>query len=420
MVGGELRWGAVEGVQRVARLREGSGSKWVYRVWGRVDGTVAGRGRLTRVLVRAPLTEEVLASLRADFGWELVDAGDGSLGSVDESVAASVGVLLVEAEPVDDRVFERFRSVSLIGSVRGEPANVDLVEATRRGVVVVRSPGRNAESVADLVLGLMLSVVRHIAEAHHLVVSRELTEERGAVPQGKDVVWRPFDPAGPLPYNIYKGPELVTLVLGLLGFGAVGRRVARKATALGMRVLAHDPFVGSAEVEAAGAEPVGAEDLFRRCDVLSLHAPPQQGRPLVGERELALMKRGSYVINTARASVLDYGALMSALREGRLAGAGLDVFPEEPLRPDDPLLELSNVTLTPHIGGASANVVEHHSEILLEGLRALAQGRVDAANVKNPDALSRWPQGIPPVFQGALPSGSTMTNAGGARKGGFN
>ena len=112
------------------------------------------------------------------------------------------------------------------------------------------------------------------------------------------------------------------------------------------------------------------------------------------------MKPGSYLINTARASVLDYDALVRALQEGHLAGAGLDVFPDEPLTPDDALLDLPNVTLTPHIGGASSNVVEHQSEILLEGLRALAQGRVVAANVKNPDALARWPLGVPPALLG--------------------
>ncbi len=360
---------------------------------------------VTVALVWAPLTEAVAASLRVDFGWELRDAKGGRSGVEKGLDPAEVGVLLVESEPVDREVLERFPRVSLVGCVRGEPANVDLGEATRRGVVVVRSPGRNAESVADFVRGLMLSVVRHIAQTHPLVVSRELTEEQTAPPQRRDIVWRPADSAAPLPYRLYKGPELGTLVLGLLGCGKIGRRVAVKAVALGMCVLAHDPLVPSAELEATGVEPVGFDELFERSDVLSLHAPPQRGRPLVGERELALMKPSSYVINTARASVLDYGALVRALREGRLAGAGLDVFPDEPLSPHDPLLELPNVTLTPHIGGASTNVVEHHSAILLEGLRALAQGRLEAANVKNRDALSRWPFGIPPVLQGArLPS----------------
>lgn len=356
---------------------------------------------MTVALVSAPLTKAALASLGEDFGWEVVASAGPSLLASDGFDPATVGVLLVEAERVDREVLDRFQALNVVGCVRGEPANVDLDEATRRGVVVVRSPGRNAEAVADLVLGLMLSVVRHIAQAHHLVVACELTEERTALRQRKDVVWRPSDPAAPVPYIVYKGPELVTLALGLLGFGAVGRRVGAKGVALGMHVLVHDPFVPGGAVEAVGAEPVGADELFRRSDILSLHVPPQQGEPLVGERELALMKPRSYLINTARASVLDYGALVRALRDGKLAGAGLDVFPDEPLSPDDPLLQLANVTLTPHLGGASVNVVEHHSEILLKGLRALAAGRIEAANVKNPGALSHWPLGVPPVFSGS-------------------
>jgi phosphoglycerate dehydrogenase-like enzyme len=314
--------------------------------------------------------------------------------------AAAVGALVVEAELVDREVLDRFPALSVVGCVRGNPVNVDVQEATRRGIIVLNSPARNAESVADLVLGLMLSVMRHIAHTHHLIVSRELTEERDEDRHRKDVVWRPSDPAAPVPYRLYKGPELATLTLGLLGFGAIGHRVGMKAVALGMRVLAHDPFVPEAELVAAGVRAVTFDELFRQSDVLSLHAPSQDGPPLVGERELALMKPTAYVINTARASILDYDALVGALRGGRLAGAGLDVFPDEPLSSRSPLLDLPNVTLTPHLGGASTNVVEHHSEILLGSLLALAQGHPEAAHVYNPDVLTCWPEGIPPALSG--------------------
>jgi D-3-phosphoglycerate dehydrogenase / 2-oxoglutarate reductase len=244
-------------------------------------------------------------------------------------------------------------------------------------------------------------VLRHIAHAHHLVVSRELTEERSEVRQRKDVVWRPSDPAAPVPYRVYKGPELATLVLGLLGFGAIGHRVGARGVALGMRVVAYDPFVAKANVVSAGVEPVAFDELFKRADVLSLHAPPQEGPPIVGERELALMKPSAYLINTARASVLDYNALVRHLREGKLAGAGLDVFPDEPLSSNDPLLEFPNVTLTPHIAGASNNVIAHHSEIILDGLRALADGHPEAADVRNPDVLAQWPDCIPSALSKA-------------------
>ena len=343
---------------------------------------------MTLALVTTSLSPPALEVLEVDFGWKILSSLGPELLKGDGYDPGAVGALVVEAELVDGEVLARFPGLSVVGCVRGNPVNVDAEEATRRGVVVIGSPARNAESVADLVLGLMLSVVRHIAHTHHLIASRELTEERATDRERKDVVWRPSDPARPIPYRVYKGPELATLSLGLLGFGAIGRRVGAKATALGMGVLVHDPFVPESELVAAGVEAVAFDDLFRRSDVVSLHAPSQQGQPLVGERELALMKPTAYVINTARASVLDYDALIDALRDGRLAGAGLDVFPDEPLSSHSPLLDLANVTLTPHIGGASTNVVEHHSEILLGSLFALAEGRPRAAHVKNPDVLS--------------------------------
>jgi D-3-phosphoglycerate dehydrogenase len=353
---------------------------------------------MTFALVTAALTSTVLTALEDDFGWQVLSSPGLELKGTDAIDPQKVNVLLVETELVARDVMERFPALTVVGCVRGKPVNVDVEAATERGIAVLGSPGRNAESVADFVLGLTLSTIRHIACSHHLVVARELTEDRDEIRNRKDVVWRPSDPAAPLPYNVYKGPELATQTMGLLGFGAIGRLVGGKAVALGMRVLGHDPFVADAELVATGIKPVAFDELFRQSDILSLHAPSQSERPLVGERELALMKPTAYVINTARASVLDYDALIRALRENRLAGAGLDVFPNEPLSSKSPLLELPNVTLTPHIGGASTNVVEHQSEILLAGLRALAQGDREASHIENPDVLGLWPGGVPPAL----------------------
>jgi D-3-phosphoglycerate dehydrogenase len=201
------------------------------------------------------------------------------------------------------------------------------------------------------------------------------------------VVWRYRDRTRPHPYTLYKGPELRTQTLGLIGFGSVGRRVAERAVALGMPVLAHDPYVPAAQVTAAGCNPVSLEGLLREADIVSLHARGS-GAPLLGERELLLMKPGAYLVNTARAVLLDYDALYRLLRDGRLAGAALDVFPTEPLPPDSPFLALPNVTLTPHLAGASTNVEEHQSEIMIANLRALLYGGDRSAlAVQNPETL---------------------------------
>ncbi len=160
---------------------------------------------MTVALVTAPLTPNVLAALEVEFGWQVLKSRGPALLKGDGFEPAAVGALLVESEPVDRQVLERFPELSVVGCVRGNPVNVDIEMATKLGIVVIGSPARNAESVADLVLGLMLSVLRHIAQSHHLVVSRELTEDREGVQHRKDVVWRPSDPAAPVPYTVYKG-----------------------------------------------------------------------------------------------------------------------------------------------------------------------------------------------------------------------
>jgi D-3-phosphoglycerate dehydrogenase len=186
---------------------------------------------------------------------------------------------------------------------------------------------------------------------------------------------------------VFRGPELRTLTLGLLGLGRAGKRVAAKALALDMRVIAHDPFIagdGSAEVEL-----VGLGELLAASNVISLHARGEE--ILIGAAELRAMQPGAFLINTARAAILDHGALLEALRDGHLGGAALDVFPDEPLTPDDPLLLLDNVLLTPHIAGASMNVIDHYSLSLVNALRALhGRGDIRDVSVANPETLAGW------------------------------
>jgi D-3-phosphoglycerate dehydrogenase / 2-oxoglutarate reductase len=346
---------------------------------------------MTRALITAALSQAALEELEHRFGWELITLPGDTQLSDSASLApyepAAVDVLVIEADPVDAATMDLLPRLSLLACLRGNPVNVDIAQATGRGILVVHAPGRNAEAVADLALGLIFSCVRQIAQAHHLIRTRRLTEDRPHHRQRADVIWRPSNPDDPVPYVVFKGPELATLTLGLLGFGAIGERVATKALGLEMRVLAHDPFVTDGRIAGHGVRPVTFEQLLAESDVVSLHAPGQAGRPLVGAPQLALMKPTAYLINTARASVLDYDALAAALREHRLAGAGLDVFPDEPLSSNSPLLELANVTLTPHIGGASTNVVHRQSELLLTSLRALAAGNPSGAFIRNPDVL---------------------------------
>lgn len=349
---------------------------------------------MTIALIAASLSPSAMVDLERDFGWRMRVLSDIRAPiPLDDGIALSeVEALVIEAQPVTTEILEALPRLRLLGCLRSEPVNVDLEAATRRGIPVVHTPARNRESVADFVLGLMLSVTRHIAASHHLVVSGALTEPPEVVAARgfrKDVIWRPSDPEQPIPYDIFRGPELASLVLGLVGFGAIGRRVCNRARALGMRVLAHDPSMSDTEIAEHDAEPRELAALLAESDIVSLHARAT-GPPILGRAELAAMKRGAFLINTSRANQVDYSALTQALRDGQLGGAGLDVFPEEPIAADDPLLELPNVTLTPHLAGASTNVIEHQSAIFVEGLRVLAHGPQAARRrvVRNPEVLA--------------------------------
>jgi D-3-phosphoglycerate dehydrogenase / 2-oxoglutarate reductase len=349
---------------------------------------------VTVALIAGSVTAEVCGHLEREYGWRLLMLPDIRRAIPLDGSAfdpAAVEALVVEVQPVTEETFAAMPSLRVVACLRGDPVNVDLDEATRRRVPVLCTPGRNRESVADFVLGLLLAVTRHIAVSHHLIMSRELTEDdavAAARTPRRDVIWRPADATRPLPYDVYRGPEIASLVLGVIGFGEIGRRVAQKARALEMEVLVHDPWVGAAEIEAAGAHALDLSELLARSDVVSLHAR-SPGPPILGAREIAQMKRGAYLINTSRANQIDYDAMTAALRSGRLAGAGLDVFPDEPLASSSPLLDLPNVTLTPHLAGASTNVVEHQSALLVEGLAALAEGSdaLRRRTVKNPEVL---------------------------------
>lgn len=348
-----------------------------------------------RVLITAQLTADAQHALRRELGWSLtldrnvlfqMAYGQRPSLGLDEFDAA-----IVEADPVGHETLEALSHLRLLACVRGEPVNIDIAAATARGIPVLYAPGRNAESVADFTLGLILSSLRHIAQAHHLLLTRDLTEESDqAAPEQVDVIWMYRDRSRPHPYALYKGPELKTQILGIIGFGDIGRSLARRTVSLGVRTLVSDPYVAADVVTAAGAEAISFEDLLREATIISLHARGS-GKALIGERELRLTKRGAYLINTARATLIDYDALYRVLRDGHLAGAALDVFPREPLSPDDPLLTLTNVTLTPHLAGASTNVVEHQSAIIVANVQALLRGTdVQRLAIKNPEVLDQW------------------------------
>ncbi len=282
--------------------------------------------------------------------------------------ADGVSVLVVEADFVYVEVFEAAPSLKLVALCRGSTSHVDVEAATRHGVLVVNTPSRNAGAVAELSLGLMLSLARRIPEAHQYVTGGR---------------W--LDPVEP--YLSMRGVELAGKVVGIIGLGAIGRRLATICLAVGMECLAHDPY---AEAVPEGVTSLGLDDLLAGSDFVAVHAPlTPETEGLLDSRRLALMKPSSYLVNLSEHAIVVEEALVEALRSGRIAGAALDVFETHPIAPNSPLLSLDNVVLTPHIGGATKETIERHSRMIGDDIRRFVAGRRPERLV-NPEA---WADG---------------------------
>ena len=281
-------------------------------------------------------------------------------------------VLIVEADLVHEGVFEAC-PLKIIGCCRGDPLNVSREEASRRGIPIFFAPGRNADAVADLTLGFMIDLARNVS-----LVNARMRAGRILIEHPRDIVQV---------YNTYGGFELGGITVGLVGLGAVGRKVAGRLRGFGSRILAHDPFVPPETAADCGAELTTLEDLLRNADMVSLHCPESdETQRMIGEKEIALMKPTAFFINTARSILTDEEALLAALKEGRIQGAALDVFDDEPLQPDNPFLELENVLATPHLGGAARDVVRHQSRMISSDIVRYLNGE-PPLHLWNPEAL---------------------------------
>lgn len=286
--------------------------------------------------------------------------------------------VVVEAEFVTRDVLDGAPGLRVVASARGKPVNVDLDAATEHGVVVLQTPGRNAESVADLCLAMILDRLRHVSAAAEAV-------RRGEWSFG-------LDDEAMVPYIRFRGAELGGRVLALLGFGAVARAVARRAAAFGMAVRALDPYVDAAVFAEHGVARAGSlDELLRGADVLSVHVErTAETVGMIGAAQLETLPRGAVVVNTARPQVVDQDALGAALRSGHLGGVALDVFAPEPIPPSHPLLGEPGALILPHIGGATDDAVRHHSRMIREDMERIARGErpLRCANPSVLDALS--------------------------------
>lgn len=322
-----------------------------------------------RALILAPFSAEGLALLRESVGvvyesWMETKRLQDPEALARRLSAEHTDILVIESDFVFEEVFEGAPELALVGICRNTTHHVDIDAATRHGVLVVNTPGRNAQAVAEHALGLMLALARRIPEAHALVSNRK---------------WD--DPVAP--YINMRGVELAGKTLGILGLGTIARRLAAFVGAVGMLSVAYDPYVIDPPSDVVLK---GLDEVLRLADFLVVLAPlTDETEGAIDEARLALMKPSAYLLNLADAAIVKEAALVSALQSGRLAGAAMDIYKTHPVAPDSPLLSLDNVVLTPHIGGATEETITRHSKMMAQDiLRWIAGER--PKNLVNPDA----------------------------------
>lgn len=286
-----------------------------------------------KILVTDKIAERGLELLRGE-GWQVEAVSSKDPGAIRRALGDATAWLLRSGTKVTPELLEAAPRLKVVGRAGSGVDNIDLEAATRRGVLVMNTPGGNAVSVAEHTLALLLALTRRVPAADQSTRAGE---------------WRKSE---------FSGFELKGKTLGLVGLGRIGQEVARRAQAFEMQVLAHDPYVAAALARDLGVELAPLEEVLGRSDFLSLHLTlTPETHQLLNRERLARCRRGVRIVNTARGELLDEAALAEALQSGQVAGAALDVFATEPPG-NSPLLTLPGVIATPHIAGSTTEAQE--------------------------------------------------------------
>mgnify|MGYP000927246606 FL=1 len=297
-------------------------------------------------------------------------------------------VFLVGYENVTRKVIQSAVRLGLIGVSRSNPVNVDIEAANEQNIPVLHAPGRNAIAAAEFTIGLMICQARHIDLGDRCLRTGEYLGTPMAdlyvENPSNDVVW---DLDGVSPYMQLRGVELAGRTLGLIGLGNVASRVAKLAQAFGMKVITHTPLRDLERAKELSIPIVPLQQLLNEADFISVHCNVNSDtHSVIDAWAFSQIKPSAYIINTARASIIDQAALVEALKQKRIAGAALDVFWYEPLPSNHPLLAFENVTLTPHLAGSAHEVPERHSRMLADDVIAWLEDR-PPMNVFNKEFL---------------------------------
>jgi D-3-phosphoglycerate dehydrogenase len=279
-----------------------------------------------KILVSDPLAAEGVQIFK-DQGFEVEVKTGLSPSELKEAIKGVHGLVIRSATKVTADLLAAADTLKVVGRAGTGLDNVDIPAATAKGVIVMNTPGQNSNAAAELAMGHIFAMARHIARGN-----------RGI----KDGKWEKKQ---------LRGTELKGKTLGILGLGNIGRILAELGAGVKMKVIGYDPYFSAEDIKARGAEPVSLDDLLARADFLSIHVPKtKETAGLFNAANLAKMKKGAYLINCARGGIVDEAALCDALAAGHIAGAALDVFEVEPVPADSRLLFSDDVVCTPHLG----------------------------------------------------------------------
>jgi D-3-phosphoglycerate dehydrogenase len=335
---------------------------------------------LKRVLLPQPIEEEAAEALE-QAGVDMVVAQDPSPETVGPLLNGVQGLILRTGIKITRDLMDLARDLQVISRTGGGLDNVDVDAATKKNIIVTSNLGVNTSSVVEHALALMLALAKQIPIMDRAVRNEDFKIRYKNLPR-----------------------DLRGKTLGLLGFGRIGSELGRSCRELfDMQVISHDPYVSeTVRVGCKGrVEFVKREELFDRSDVLSIHVPlTATTHHAVGQQELALMKSSAIVINTARGPIVDQSALLTALQNRQIAGAGLDVFEQEPVVGENPLLGLDNIILTPHSAALTRECVIRMALEAVKCTLEVFSGRVPP-NVANPQVLAsdRWKHLVPAVAE---------------------
>src|SRR5712691_1728550 len=303
-----------------------------------------------RVLVTEPLAQSGLDVLRRDF--EVDERPELAGEGLAEAIGPYDGLIVRSQTKVTAEVLERADALKVVGRAGIGLDNVDVEAATRRGILVVNAPQSNILSAAEHTMALLLAQARNIPQANAALREGRWERER------------------------FQGVELSGKTLGVVGLGRVGSMVAQRAAGFGLRLVGYDPYVSKDRARALGVELMpNLEAVLVQADFITIHLPrTSETEGLIGEREFALMKEGVRIVNTSRGGILDEGALVAAIRDGRLAGAALDVFEQEPIPGAHPLLVFDQVVVTPHLGASTVEAQDKAGTAIAEMVRLALRG----------------------------------------------